>query len=587
MCFKLYIRGINSFVFLYAAVVKLLLEKFLCFLSPFFCFIFWYYGEIVLFLHGILIILLTKMANKYCRALLCLLFLHLSFDVVGQECISYNLHNWLVNEYLEMADEKYGETIGRSGISILDHERVESGDYFLTRVVHTDLYRKPNFAEQPSYVSFYTKGGDKLHVSEVSDFSKKQEFSVGTGDSTFVYNLQPQCVYWYRVLSGTAVVSEGVIKTLGQLRMLRVENVLNVRDLGGWKCTDGTSMIAYGKLFRGGTLDGVHDQSSQYVTPADRLKISTESADMLANQMGIKAEADLRGPNTGLSQSLIPNATYKVFSLRNYDSFLSETSYYSDIKNCLAYITDNLKANKPTYFHCEWGADRTGSLAMIIGALCGVKESDLVKDWELTSFSNHFSFKYISDGTDQISKMRKMFNYLYDKFDGASGKTLQEQATKWLREKVYEGKASTADDIIKVLKDNLVVSIPKSPILLKDWSEKYNKWKYSVVIDSQTEKSYTQNKCYNASGTKVDSDMFCITDLVECKNYSKVIVTTKTRVVGVCYDKSKNQVGVLANTDVVDEGSVIVGSAELSLPSGTRYISFNVPKYSGWSAVIK
>jgi len=523
------------------------------------------------------------MGNNYMRIVLCLLLLQVCFGVVGQDRISFNLHNSLVEEYFGYADARYDEKIGREGVSVLDHERDPLGDYFLGKVGHEYLYRKPNWAEQPSYVSFYTKGGDKLQVSAVPSFSSKLEFSVDSGDSTKVYNLQPQCVYWYRVLSGEAVVSDGVIKTQGHLRMLRVENVLNVRDLGGWQCTDG-STIAYGKIFRGGTLDGVHDQEAQYVAPANRLPITTESASMLANQIGVKAEADLRGPDTGLSQSLIPNATYKVYQWRNYDNFLDDSNYYTHIKNFLTHVTDNLTAGKTTYFHCEWGADRTGSMAMIIGALCGVSEEDLVKDWELTSFSNHFSFKFISDGTG--SKMRRMFNYLYNNFDGASS-TLQEQATKWLQNKVYAGDKTSADKIIKKLKDNLVVKNPKSPILLKDWSEKYNVWKYSVVTDSQTEKNYTQNKYLDANGTEGNSDMYCITDWVECKNYTKVVVATKTKIVGVCYDKYYKKVGVLTNSDIASEASVVVGEAELSLPSGTRFIKFNVPKYSGWSAVVK
>lgn len=38
------------------------------------------------------------------------------------------------------------------------------------------------------------------------------------------------------------------------------------------------------------------------------------------------------------------------------------------------------------YFHCHGGSDRTGTLAFLIEALLGVSESDLSKDYELTSF---------------------------------------------------------------------------------------------------------------------------------------------------------------------------------------------------------
>ena len=45
-----------------------------------------------------------------------------------------------------------------------------------------------------------------------------------------------------------------------------------------------------------------------------------------------------------------------------------------------------LGEGKTVYFHCAEGADRTGTLAFLIEALLGVSESDLSKDYELTTF---------------------------------------------------------------------------------------------------------------------------------------------------------------------------------------------------------
>ena len=45
-----------------------------------------------------------------------------------------------------------------------------------------------------------------------------------------------------------------------------------------------------------------------------------------------------------------------------------------------------LEKGKVVYFHCAGGADRTGTLAFLIEALLGVSESDLSKDYELTTF---------------------------------------------------------------------------------------------------------------------------------------------------------------------------------------------------------
>ena len=45
------------------------------------------------------------------------------------------------------------------------------------------------------------------------------------------------------------------------------------------------------------------------------------------------------------------------------------------------------EANYPIYMHCWGGADRTGTVAFILEGLCGVSETDLAIDYELTSFA--------------------------------------------------------------------------------------------------------------------------------------------------------------------------------------------------------
>ncbi|MBO7515848.1 MAG: serine hydroxymethyltransferase, partial [Lachnospiraceae bacterium] len=52
----------------------------------------------------------------------------------------------------------------------------------------------------------------------------------------------------------------------------------------------------------------------------------------------------------------------------------------------LQWIIDELKAGKPVYYHCQNGADRTGTMGFLIVALLGMGESDLAKDYELTTF---------------------------------------------------------------------------------------------------------------------------------------------------------------------------------------------------------
>lgn len=45
------------------------------------------------------------------------------------------------------------------------------------------------------------------------------------------------------------------------------------------------------------------------------------------------------------------------------------------------------KDNYPIYFHCWGGADRTGTLAFLLGALLGMTRGDLIDDYEITTLS--------------------------------------------------------------------------------------------------------------------------------------------------------------------------------------------------------
>ena len=54
--------------------------------------------------------------------------------------------------------------------------------------------------------------------------------------------------------------------------------------------------------------------------------------------------------------------------------------------DALRVVIKHLVAGHNVYFHCVWGADRTGTLAMLIQGLCGVEQKDIEKEFELTGF---------------------------------------------------------------------------------------------------------------------------------------------------------------------------------------------------------
>lgn len=165
----------------------------------------------------------------------------------------------------------------------------------------------------------------------------------------------------------------GTIKPLDALRWINSATD-NVRDIGGWACDGGT--VKYGMLFRGGEAQA-----------ADK--------DLMANNIGIKTELQLRGKTESPQKYSLWGIEwfcaddYNWYSLSNTDAW----------KYNLGVVFDSVTKNKPVYFHCSAGADRTGTLACILEALLGVSQSDIDKDYELTCF-------YSGTGTDATARRR-------------------------------------------------------------------------------------------------------------------------------------------------------------------------------------
>lgn len=155
----------------------------------------------------------------------------------------------------------------------------------------------------------------------------------------------------------------GTLKPLDTLRWINTITS-NVRDLGGWACDGGT--IKYGLLIRGG-----------YLRADDR--------NVLVGQLGIQHDLDLRGATEApvLTESPLGSDVYYTCAPQYAMYALTPVNAW---KINLRTIFDAVTHNEPVYFHCSAGADRTGTLACVLEGVLGVSQSDIDKDYELTSF---------------------------------------------------------------------------------------------------------------------------------------------------------------------------------------------------------
>lgn len=224
-------------------------------------------------------------------------------------------------------------------------------------------------------------------------------------------NLIPNSTYYWKV-KGTKAHDESKVQTFktegASVRFISAPGAYNIRDLGGWKA--GEKTLPYGKLYRGSLLNNFNGYAEL-----------NEAGKKVFNQdLHVQTEIDLRQPEKDdgnqtecffdsskkyvkaqlgqYNRILDPENFAASYDQDSYgamvtssDKTLSSTAYADDgitvrsLRDIFTLLSD--ESNYPVYFHCNAGADRTGTLAFLIEGLLGVSYADTIRDFELTSFS--------------------------------------------------------------------------------------------------------------------------------------------------------------------------------------------------------
>lgn len=200
----------------------------------------------------------------------------------------------------------------------------------------------------------------------------------------------------------------GTLKPLDALRWIRTSagaTAWNARDLGGWACDGGT--VKYGLLIRGGKL-AVADRS------------------VLVGELGIQHDLDLRGREGGGSDDE-PEMTESPLGSDVWYTRTQQYAWYAltPVATWQAYlrcVIDAVTHREPVYFHCTAGADRTGTLACVLEGLLGMSQSDIDKDYELTTF-------YSGSGSDATARRRNESDWkgLINAINAVSGDTFRDK----------------------------------------------------------------------------------------------------------------------------------------------------------------
>ena len=428
---------------------------------------------------------------------------------------NFLLENAPVNTFKQL-EYQAGDTMNSTGVydsyllsTTITSEGVSSFDS-TSKVKWLDpedktLYRTktgaPAPGEWPNPIFIETFRGNVIQISEDSSFTKYYEYAVKT-HVTDIYNLIPGRHYFYRILEGSNIIKTGEFDTKGQIRMIRLNALRNVRDCGGWPTVDGENRFKYGTIFRGGALGFFIDDSIN--TAANRaLDLS-----ILENDFGVIGEVDLNGDLTIDPFYVGHNSTENILSF-SAACYYGMPNAYNQFYNVLNFIVQRVANGGAVYVHCQQGRDRTGSFISVIQALCGVCDDGILKDYEITTFWGNGTYRYYLEHDDTQNASRSMWK------EFASSGTTQERVQTWFKSHYVAnsiGNKATAEEAIDYVKSLLLEPLeqqeeqPVTPSEPEEEIEEYS-------IETSTIQNYLNNRYYKSSqlsNTKTQGDSYII-----------------------------------------------------------------------------
>ena len=252
-------------------------------------------------------------------------------------------------------------------------------------------------AQVPVSIKFSTKYGNAiLYKIEIADNDKfnnaRVSYFEGTSGKYSFEHLYTNTEYFYRVTVCTTdgvESSTGRFKTADTPRILSIEGLSNVRDIGNWK-TDSGKRIKQGLLIRGTELDGAVESGYH---------LTNKGLSDLINIYGIKTDIDLRADTPLSMDALGSQVEHRYYGMVMYSNIFTDEgkekirAVFSDLAN---------PENYPVYMHCTYGCDRTGTVCYLLEALLGVSNGDLLREYGLSNL-NIEKIKSVETGLGQFA----------------------------------------------------------------------------------------------------------------------------------------------------------------------------------------
>ena len=233
----------------------------------------------------------------------------------------------------------------------------------------------------------------KVLVADNEDFENAKELVPDANLKVNARNLFVNTEYYWKVVTED---EESDVKTFTTgdyprwilARSLTGEEdgrgIYNVRDNGGYMTSSG-KRVKQGLVYRGGEITTMTSSGHYNTITNVAKKAFREDMGMVGGiELDLRGNSDIGDGYKACGFAEDGDIDYVMHAIKSYEQTFTQT------RSEIAPIFEILKNadKKPVYYHCFGGADRTGTIGFLLNGLLGVSYTDLVIDFELTSYSS-------------------------------------------------------------------------------------------------------------------------------------------------------------------------------------------------------
>ena len=393
----------------------------------------------------------------------------------------------LIQEKGAQADYYINDLYGNNGVDITKGVLPSSRDYqdntggYRDGTTKNDYldpigadYAKGEKSDESKGIEIEFKPADSLKNKEYTiSYGMKADLSdakpITTNETKIrIKNLLVNQKYYYKVTADGKDSAIADFTTGDYPRWIDARPMFNVRDAGGYMTSSG-QRIKQGLVYRGGEINKktgwygtqqytddtgkTNAKDGHIVTDTDAAKKAFREEMGMVNglEIDLRSSSETNGyPATSGKCNFAVNGdiSYKLIAISSYYKGMQNNT--SQIKQCFEAFAQ--ADQHPVYYHCYGGADRTGTVGFLLGAVLGMSYTDLVIDFELTSYSSNPSRNYrghLRNGP--WNDWPGLVDYLTRTSNGGLGwgatKTIKDGAEEYLKNKC--GVSQTTIDNIR------------------------------------------------------------------------------------------------------------------------------------------